>query len=71
MQQQTQHTLRTIAHENNSNVSNLFAQLIQLKTVQNEVARLLNKLDDITHKGWHKDHGMYVYFTNPRYSTFN
>ncbi len=58
MQQHTQHTLRTIAHENNSNASNLFAQLIQLKTVQNEVARLLNKLDDITHKGWHEDRGM-------------
>ncbi|OXS76407.1 hypothetical protein B1B04_05385 [Lysinibacillus sp. KCTC 33748] len=58
MQQQVQHTLRTIAHENNSNASNLFAQLIQLKTVQNEVARLLNKIDEITEKGWHKDRGM-------------
>lgn len=58
MQQHTQHTLRTIAYENSSNAYNLSAQMIQLKTVQNEVARLLNKLDDITHKGWHEDRGM-------------
>ncbi|MGG2103908.1 hypothetical protein [Lysinibacillus pakistanensis] len=58
MQQQTQHTLRTVAHENSSNAYNLSAQMIQLKTVHNEVARLLNKLDDITHKGWHEDRGL-------------
>ncbi|MGE7945515.1 hypothetical protein [Lysinibacillus sp. NPDC093688] len=58
MQQHTQHILETVAHENSSNVYNLSAQMIQLKTVQNEVARLLNKLDDITHKGWHENRGM-------------
>ncbi|KMY31721.1 hypothetical protein ACZ11_05830 [Lysinibacillus xylanilyticus] len=58
MQQQTQHTLRTVAHENSNNAYNLSVQMIQLKTVQNEVARLLNKLDDITHKGWHENRGM-------------
>lgn len=58
MQQQTQHILRTVVHENSSNVYNLSAQMIQLKTVQNEVARLLNKIDDITHEGWHEERGM-------------
>ncbi|MFJ7839906.1 hypothetical protein ACIQXG_10525 [Lysinibacillus sphaericus] len=58
MQQQTQHTLRTVVHENSRNVDNLFAQMIQLKTVQNQVACLLNKLDEITGNGWHEDRGM-------------
>lgn len=58
MQQHTQHILETVVQENSHSVYGLSAQMIQLKTVQNEVARLLNKLDDITHKGWHEDRGM-------------
>ncbi|KOS61960.1 hypothetical protein FJQ98_19315 [Lysinibacillus agricola] len=58
MQQHTQHILETVVQENSHSVYGLSAQMIQLKTVQNEVARLLNKLDDITHKGWHEDRGL-------------
>ncbi|MFB2517514.1 hypothetical protein [Lysinibacillus sp. OTC-L20] len=50
--------VKSLVHENSHNAYNLSAQMIQLKTVQNEVARLLNKLDEITHKGWHEDRGL-------------
>jgi len=58
MQQQTQHILETVVQENSHSVYGLSTQMIQLKTVQNEVARLLNKLDEITENGWHEDRGL-------------
>lgn len=58
MQQQTQHTLRTVAHENSDNVYNLSAQMIQLEVVKNTVSRLMERIDEITYKGWDKDPGM-------------
>jgi len=58
MQQQTQHTLETAVQENSHSVYGLSAQMIQLEVVQGSVAQLLNKLDEITDKGWHKDSGM-------------
>jgi len=32
--------------------------MIQLEVVQGAVARLMDKIDDITDKGWHEDRGM-------------
>ncbi|MGE7954498.1 hypothetical protein [Lysinibacillus xylanilyticus] len=58
MQQQTQHILETVVHENSGNVYNLSAQMIQLEVIQGAVARLLERIDDIVHKGWDKDPGM-------------
>ncbi|WP_370046638.1 hypothetical protein [Lysinibacillus sp. RC79] len=58
MQQQTQHTLRTVAHENSSNAYILSAQMIQLEVVQGAVARLMDRIDEITHKGWDRNPGM-------------
>ena len=58
MQQQTQHILRTVAHENSRNAFNLSAKMIELEVVQGAVARLLNKLDEITENGWHEDRGL-------------
>ncbi|MFJ7952212.1 hypothetical protein ACIQZG_11880 [Lysinibacillus sp. NPDC096418] len=58
MQQQTQHTLRTIAHENSNNAYILSAQMIQLEVIQGAVAKLLERIEDIVHKGWDKDRGM-------------
>ncbi|MGE7840478.1 hypothetical protein ACQKNX_06770 [Lysinibacillus sp. NPDC093712] len=50
--------LNTISTALNSHsVYGLSVQMIQLKTVQNEVACLLNKLDEITENGWHEDCG--------------
>ncbi|MDD1503509.1 hypothetical protein PVA17_12150 [Lysinibacillus sp. CNPSo 3705] len=56
--QQTQNTLRTVAHENSSKAFILSAQMIQLEVVQGAVARLMDRIDEITHKGWDKNPGM-------------
>lgn len=55
---QIQHTLKTVVKENSTNTYNLSAQMMQLEVVQGAVARLLERLDDIVHKGWNKDRGM-------------
>lgn len=54
MQQQ----LEKLVHNNNSDVYDLQAQMIQLEVVQNAVAQLLERIDEITYKGWDKDRGM-------------
>lgn len=58
MQQQTQHILETVVHENSGNVYNLSAQMIQLEVVKNAVSRLMERIDEIVFKGWDKDPGM-------------
>ncbi|MGE7091200.1 hypothetical protein ACQKII_06990 [Lysinibacillus sp. NPDC048646] len=58
MQQQTQHILETVIQENSSNTYKLSTQMIQLEVVQCAVARLMDRIDEITYKGWHKEHGM-------------
>lgn len=58
MQQHTQHTLETVVQENSHSVYGLSAQMVQLKVVQGAVARLLERIEDITNKGWHEDSGM-------------
>jgi len=58
MQQQIQHTLRTVVHENSSNANILSAQMIQLEVVQGAVARLMDRIDEITYKGWDRNPGM-------------
>ncbi|TQR27192.1 hypothetical protein C7Y47_23525 [Lysinibacillus sphaericus] len=56
--QHTQQTLRTVAHDNSSNAYILSAQMIQLEVVQGAVARLMDRIDEITHNGWDKNPGM-------------
>ena len=58
MQQQTQHTLETVVLETSNSVYGLSAQMIQLEVVQGAVARLIERIDDITSKKWHEDRGM-------------
>lgn len=58
MQQQTQHTLETVIQENSHSVYGLSAQMVQLEVVQGAVARLMERIDDIVHKGWDRDRGM-------------
>ena len=58
MQQQTHHLLQSVVEENSGNVYNLSAQMIQLEVVKNTVSRLMERIDDIVHKGWDKDPGM-------------
>ncbi|MGA3678140.1 hypothetical protein [Lysinibacillus agricola] len=53
-----QHTLETVVQENSHSVYGLSAQMIQLEVIQGAVARLLERIDDIVHKGWDKDRGM-------------
>ena len=52
MQQQTQHILETVVKENSHSAYGLSAQMVQLEVVQGAVARLLERIDDIVHKGW-------------------
>ncbi|WP_347722772.1 hypothetical protein [Lysinibacillus capsici] len=58
MQQQTQHLLQSVVEENSGNIYNLSAQMIQLEVVKNAVSRLMERIDEITYKGWDKDPGM-------------
>lgn len=50
--------VKSLVHENSCNAYNLSAQIIQLEVVQGAVARLIERLDDIVYKGWHKKPGM-------------
>lgn len=56
--EQVAEKVKSLVHENSHNVYNLSAQMIQLEVVQGAVARLIERLDDIVHKGWNKDRGM-------------
>lgn len=47
--------VKSLVHENSHNAYNLSAQMIQLEVVQGAVARLIERLDDIVHKGWHEE----------------
>ncbi|MGA3601200.1 hypothetical protein [Lysinibacillus agricola] len=58
MQQQTQHILETVVQENSHHAYELSAQMIQLRVVQQATSHLINKIDEITHKGWHENSGM-------------
>jgi len=56
--QQTQNVLEKAVLESNNNVYSLSAQIIQLRVVQQATSHLMDKIDEITHKGWHEDIGM-------------
>lgn len=58
MQRQTQHILETVIQENSHTSYELSAQMIQLEVVQGAVAKLMERIDDIVHKGWDKEQGM-------------
>lgn len=56
--EQVAEKVKSLVHENSHNAYNLSAQMIQLEVVQGAVARLIERLDDIVHKGWDKNRGM-------------
>ena len=58
MQQQTQHILKKVVIENSNDASRLSVQMIDLQVAQQAVANLMNRIDEITYKGWHEDRGM-------------
>lgn len=58
MQQQTQHLLEKVVLENSNDAVGLSVQLIDLQVVQQAVAKLMNRIDEITENGWHEDRGM-------------
>lgn len=58
MEQQTQHLLEKVVLENSNDAFGLSVQLNDLRVVQQAVANLTNRIDEITHKGWHEDSGM-------------
>jgi|GEM_PF-2470580 len=58
MQQQTQHLLEKVILKNSNDAVGLSVQLIDLRVVQQAVAKLMNRIDEITENGWHEDRGM-------------
>ncbi|MEK4629971.1 hypothetical protein MKZ17_17315 [Solibacillus sp. FSL R7-0682] len=58
MQQISQQLLKKAVQETNHSVYALSAQIVQLEVVQGAVARLMERIDDIVHKGWDKDASM-------------
>lgn len=50
--------IKTLVTACNHNTYELSSQMIELEVVQNAVASLLERVDDIVHKGWDKDRGM-------------
>jgi len=58
MQQQIQHLLEKVVLENSNNASGLSVQMIDLRVVQQGVANLMNRIDEITENRWHEDRGM-------------
>lgn len=50
--------LQKLVQDNNHGAYELSAQIIQLEVVQQAVARLLERIDDIVYNGWNKDRGM-------------
>ncbi|KOP78919.1 hypothetical protein AMS59_07655 [Lysinibacillus sp. FJAT-14745] len=58
MQQQTQHLLETVVLENSNDATGLSVQMTELRVVQSAVAKLMNRIDEMTENGWHEDRGM-------------
>ncbi len=58
MQQQKQNVLEKAVLESNNNVYCLSAQIVQLRVVQQATSHLMDKIDEITYKGWHENSGM-------------
>lgn len=50
--------LMKLVQDNNSDVYFLSSEMIELETVQGAVARLIERIDEITHNGWDRDSGM-------------
>lgn len=50
--------VKSLVNGNNNEVYSLSSQMGQLEVVQGAVARLLERIEEITHKGWHKNSGM-------------
>jgi len=58
MQQQTQNLLEKVVIENSNDAVGLSVQLIDLRVVQQAIAKLMNRIDEMTENGWHEDRGM-------------
>ncbi|MFJ7920155.1 hypothetical protein ACIQ6U_10380 [Lysinibacillus fusiformis] len=58
MKQQTQHLLEKVVLENSNDAFGLSVQMTDLRVVQQAVANLTNRIDEITHKGWHEERGL-------------
>ena len=58
MHQQTQHLLEKVVLKNSNDASGLSVQMIDLRVVQQAVANLMNRIDEITENRWHEDRGM-------------
>lgn len=54
----TQQFLETVVQENNCSAYELSAQMVQLEVVQDAIAKLMDRIDEMIHKGWNRDRGM-------------
>ncbi|WP_336636615.1 hypothetical protein [Lysinibacillus fusiformis] len=58
MQQQTQNLLEKVIEKNSNDAFGLSVQMTDLRVIQQAVANLTNRIDEITHKGWHEERGL-------------
>lgn len=58
MEQNSQQLLKKVVLENSNDATGLSVQMIDLRVVQQAIAKLMNRIDEITENGWHEDRGM-------------
>lgn len=51
----TYEDLKSVVQDNSSDVYCLSAEMIRLEVVQDAIAQLMERIDDIEHKGWDED----------------
>lgn len=54
----TSKDIKAIAAENADAASEMAVQMVKLEVVQGAVANLLERIDEVVHKGWDKDGAM-------------
>lgn len=53
-----QDKIESLVQDTTNDICDLSSQIKQLRAVQHAVARLMEDIDEITHKKWHEDSGM-------------
>lgn len=59
--QESKQVIRGLVQDIEHNSYELNAQMVQLDTVQSAVAQLMQRIEEIQHKGWDKERGMACY----------
>lgn len=51
-------TVRELVFESNHQIFGISSDMIKLEVIQNSIAQLMDRIDEITHKGWDRELGM-------------